>query len=172
MTRLPKSIPLLYGGSCKPANADALFACPDVDGGLIGGAALDPDSFGALVEAAGRVVQPRFNQRRKHLEWLGFGFTSGVSLHAPGHEIATAWLADAGCSMFEEAADGLHAFAKKEELDAKLGLSDPDGLDPHWGSSHGLCPKWRRRIGMPNGKRITRKSPSEMHPGRAPFHPT
>ena len=41
---------------------------------------------------------------------------------APGHEIATAWLADAGCSMFEEAADGLHAFAKKEELDE--GLAD------------------------------------------------
>ena len=39
---------------------------------------------------------------------------------APGHEIATAWLADAGCSMFEEVADGLHAFAKKEELDTDL----------------------------------------------------
>ncbi len=31
-----------------------LFACEDVDGGLIGGAALDPESFRALVEAAGR----------------------------------------------------------------------------------------------------------------------
>lgn len=39
---------------------------------------------------------------------------------APGHEIATAWLADAGCSMFEEAADGLHAFAKKQDLNASL----------------------------------------------------
>ena len=57
--KIAKSIPLLYGGSCKPANADALFACPDVDGGLIGGAALDPDSFGALVEAAGRVSAAR-----------------------------------------------------------------------------------------------------------------
>ncbi len=36
---------LLYGGSCKPANAPELFAKPDVDGGLIGGAALEADSF-------------------------------------------------------------------------------------------------------------------------------
>jgi ribosomal protein L11 methyltransferase len=39
---------------------------------------------------------------------------------APGHEIATAWLADAGCSMFEETTDGLHAYAKNEELDTAL----------------------------------------------------
>ena len=50
------AIPLLYGGSCKPANADELFACADVDGGLIGGASLDPENFHALVEAAGRAV--------------------------------------------------------------------------------------------------------------------
>ena len=56
---MAKSIPLLYGGSCKPANADALFACADVVGGLIGGAAFDPDSFRALVEAAGRVSAAR-----------------------------------------------------------------------------------------------------------------
>ena len=52
-------IPLLYGGSCKPANADELFACPDVDGGLIGGASLEPATFHALVEAAGRAVGSR-----------------------------------------------------------------------------------------------------------------
>jgi len=51
-----KSIPLLYGGSCKPANADELFACPDVDGGLIGGAALKADDFHALILAAGRAI--------------------------------------------------------------------------------------------------------------------
>ena len=39
--------PCCMAGVASPANADALFACPDVDGGLIGGAALDPDSFGA-----------------------------------------------------------------------------------------------------------------------------
>jgi triosephosphate isomerase len=41
-----------YGGSMKPENAKALLAQPDVDGGLIGGAALKPDSFLAIVRAA------------------------------------------------------------------------------------------------------------------------
>ncbi|MCB9189452.1 MAG: triose-phosphate isomerase [Flavobacteriales bacterium] len=38
-------IPLLYGGSCKPSNARELFACKDIDGGLIGGASLEAASF-------------------------------------------------------------------------------------------------------------------------------
>lgn len=42
---------ILYGGSCKPGNAKELFAKPDVDGGLIGGAALDAESFMGIVEA-------------------------------------------------------------------------------------------------------------------------
>ncbi len=42
---------ILYGGSCKPTNADALFACPNVDGGLIGGASLKAASFVAILEA-------------------------------------------------------------------------------------------------------------------------
>jgi triosephosphate isomerase (TIM) len=36
---------ILYGGSAKPDNAKGLFAMPDIDGGLIGGASLDADSF-------------------------------------------------------------------------------------------------------------------------------
>ena len=36
---------ILYGGSCKPDNAEELFACPDVDGGLIGGASLKSRDF-------------------------------------------------------------------------------------------------------------------------------
>ena len=36
---------ILYGGSCKPSNAKELFAMPDIDGGLIGGAALKADDF-------------------------------------------------------------------------------------------------------------------------------
>lgn len=44
-------IPLLYGGSCKPSNADALFAQDDVDGGLIGGASLNIRDFQALFES-------------------------------------------------------------------------------------------------------------------------
>lgn len=43
---------ILYGGSCKPANAPQLFACPDVDGGLIGGASLNAKDFLAIIEAA------------------------------------------------------------------------------------------------------------------------
>jgi triosephosphate isomerase (TIM) len=41
-----------YGGSMKPDNAAELMAQPDVDGGLVGGASLDPDSFYRIVEAA------------------------------------------------------------------------------------------------------------------------
>jgi triosephosphate isomerase len=40
-----EDISILYGGSCNAANASELFACPDVDGGLIGGASLDAASF-------------------------------------------------------------------------------------------------------------------------------
>lgn len=42
---------VLYGGSCKPSNAAELFACPDVDGGLIGGASLDAKEFSAIIAA-------------------------------------------------------------------------------------------------------------------------
>jgi len=44
-------ISILYGGSCKASNAKELFMNSDVDGGLIGGAALDPDSFLAITES-------------------------------------------------------------------------------------------------------------------------
>ena len=46
-----EEIPILYGGSCKAANAKELFMNIDVDGGLIGGAALDLGSFLAIIEA-------------------------------------------------------------------------------------------------------------------------
>lgn len=42
---------ILYGGSCNGANAKELFANPDVDGGLIGGAALAVDKFMPIIEA-------------------------------------------------------------------------------------------------------------------------
>jgi len=44
--------PILYGGSVKPQNAAAIFAMPDVDGGLIGGAALVAADFLAIARAA------------------------------------------------------------------------------------------------------------------------
>jgi triosephosphate isomerase len=44
---------ILYGGSVKSSNAAALFDCPDIDGGLIGGASLDANEFIAICRAAG-----------------------------------------------------------------------------------------------------------------------
>lgn len=48
------SLPILYGGSVKPANAAELFSQPDVDGGLIGGASLVAQDFLAIAAAAAR----------------------------------------------------------------------------------------------------------------------
>ena len=45
---LADEISILYGGSCKPGNAKELFACPDIDGGLIGGASLKAEDFIAI----------------------------------------------------------------------------------------------------------------------------
>jgi triosephosphate isomerase len=47
-------IPILYGGSVKPGNAVEIFGQADVDGGLIGGAALKADDFLTIVDAARR----------------------------------------------------------------------------------------------------------------------
>ena len=49
---LADSLPILYGGSVKAANAASLFAMPDIDGGLIGGAALVAAEFLAICQAA------------------------------------------------------------------------------------------------------------------------
>jgi triosephosphate isomerase (TIM) len=46
--------PVLYGGSVKPENAEELLSQPDVDGALVGGASLDPDSFTAICQVAAR----------------------------------------------------------------------------------------------------------------------
>ncbi|MCH5345630.1 MAG: triose-phosphate isomerase [Muribaculaceae bacterium] len=50
-TEVADNTSILYGGSCKPSNAAALFAKPNVDGGLIGGASLDAASFMGIVNA-------------------------------------------------------------------------------------------------------------------------
>lgn len=42
---------ILYGGSCKPSNAREIFSKPDVDGGLIGGAALKCEDFKGIIDA-------------------------------------------------------------------------------------------------------------------------
>jgi triosephosphate isomerase len=43
---------ILYGGSVKPDNAVELFAQPDIDGGLVGGASLKVSSFAEIIAAA------------------------------------------------------------------------------------------------------------------------
>ncbi len=48
---IAQSIPILYGGSCNVQNARAFFICPDVDGGLIGKASLEAETFVAIVNS-------------------------------------------------------------------------------------------------------------------------
>jgi triosephosphate isomerase len=48
---------ILYGGSVKPQNAEGLLSQPDIDGALVGGAALKADSFGKLVEIAAKLAK-------------------------------------------------------------------------------------------------------------------
>ncbi len=51
-----KSVPILYGGSVKPTNAVELFSCTDIDGGLVGGASLNPTDFVAIIDAAHEII--------------------------------------------------------------------------------------------------------------------
>lgn len=51
-----QSMRIQYGGSIKPGNAGELFAMSDIDGGLVGGASLDADSFVGIVKAANLVT--------------------------------------------------------------------------------------------------------------------
>jgi triosephosphate isomerase (TIM) len=48
-------VPVLYGGSVKPENAEELLSEPDVDGALVGGASLDAESFNAICQTAARI---------------------------------------------------------------------------------------------------------------------
>ncbi|MGB1971374.1 MAG: triose-phosphate isomerase [Flavobacteriaceae bacterium] len=48
---IAENVSILYGGSVKPANAQEIFSKADVDGGLIGGAALNADDFFAIVQS-------------------------------------------------------------------------------------------------------------------------
>jgi len=53
--QIAQKVRILYGGSMKPSNAPELLAQKDIDGGLIGGAALEARSFVDLVKAAAAV---------------------------------------------------------------------------------------------------------------------
>ena len=50
---LPRTTPVLYGGSVKPGNAAALLAESEIDGVLVGGASLDPESWAEICAAGG-----------------------------------------------------------------------------------------------------------------------
>ena len=54
---IANQLPILYGGSVKPSNADELFAQTDIDGGLIGGASLDIESFVGICKAAKKLAK-------------------------------------------------------------------------------------------------------------------
>ena len=62
--KIAGSLPILYGGSCKPGNAAALFSQPDVDGGLIGGASLVAADFLAIAAAAASQEATADHRRR------------------------------------------------------------------------------------------------------------
>src|SRR5690606_16722067 len=49
--KIAQNTSILYGGSCNPTNAPELFACGDVDGGLIGGASLKSRSFMDIIKS-------------------------------------------------------------------------------------------------------------------------
>jgi len=51
-----RDVRVLYGGSVKPENLAAFVAEPNIDGGLVGGASLEPASFAALLAAAHKGV--------------------------------------------------------------------------------------------------------------------
>ena len=52
-TAVAEGLRILYGGSVKADNASGLFSMQDIDGGLVGGASLDPEGFAEICAAAG-----------------------------------------------------------------------------------------------------------------------
>ena len=56
LARLGHDCRVLYGGSVKPENTEALMACPGVDGALVGGASLKAESFNQIIAAAARAA--------------------------------------------------------------------------------------------------------------------
>ncbi|MHA1273956.1 MAG: triose-phosphate isomerase [Promethearchaeota archaeon] len=54
---IANSIRIQYGGSIKPNNAEDLFKCENIDGGLVGGASLDPESFSEIIKSAQKIIK-------------------------------------------------------------------------------------------------------------------
>lgn len=53
---IASSMPILYGGSVKPENADELLDQPDINGALVGGASLEPDAFEKIVRSGANAI--------------------------------------------------------------------------------------------------------------------
>ena len=79
---------VLYGGSVKPENAAELFAQPDVDGALVGGASLDPADFAGIVAAASDESAARALRRSRRSAW--WSSTGGAS-HRRGPATRWSW---------------------------------------------------------------------------------
>ena len=57
---------ILYGGSMKPENVEELLKQDDIDGGLVGGASLNPEAFGRIVEIAEELQAKKLNSSEAH----------------------------------------------------------------------------------------------------------
>lgn len=57
--KVARAVSILYGGSMNEENAFALLACPDIDGGLIGGASLVPEKFVKIIQAANQPARTK-----------------------------------------------------------------------------------------------------------------
>ena len=55
--QVAQDIRILYGGSVSPQNAESLFSCEEIDGGLVGNACLDPASFARICNLAIQATQ-------------------------------------------------------------------------------------------------------------------
>ena len=81
------AVRILYGGSVKPDNAAELFSRADIDGGLVGGASLDPGDFLAICEA--RPVSP-MERRRSAVRLPGHPRRLGPGRPGPGNAVSLA----------------------------------------------------------------------------------
>ena len=82
---------ILYGGSCKPSNAKELFANPDVDGGLIGGAALEVESFMGIIEAFYKTANLQGEQNDKSSCSLAYSIRYDTKNIPPSHTPCRLW---------------------------------------------------------------------------------
>ena len=137
---------ILYGGSVKPENAAELLALPDVDGALVGGASLEPESLAAIVAAARavscrpapRLPVPRLPGRPRRLG-AGPDRARATPSRWPTRRSSTS------CGR-------RYPHTQLTRQRARVGL--PEG---QMGNSRGRAPQPRRRRGRPAGPRAHRR---------------